>query len=132
MTTASMITASSITTRPPMRRSSGAMSTVEIKARIEAMLADDRRPDRQTGPRGHHEGDTNECAASAGLADHRMRCRPGDAHRRTVPLSSLNSGTVTGNWRHLGVAVAAGISRSRSAVGPCTEGAVVRSPGRVC
>lgn len=51
MTTASMITASSITTRPPMRRSSGAMSTVEIKARIEAMFADDRRPDRQTGPR---------------------------------------------------------------------------------
>ncbi|MGW4334883.1 hypothetical protein ACWEK5_18945 [Rhodococcus koreensis] len=42
MTTASMIPASSMTT-PPVRRS-GAMSTEEIKSRIEAMFADDRRP----------------------------------------------------------------------------------------
>ncbi|MFC9362714.1 hypothetical protein ACFTZB_39830 [Rhodococcus sp. NPDC057014] len=51
MTTASMIPASSITSRPPVRRSSSAMSTAEIKARIEAMFADDRRPSAQTGPR---------------------------------------------------------------------------------
>nr|WP_271213050.1 hypothetical protein [Rhodococcus wratislaviensis] len=51
MTTASMIPASSIPSRPPVRRSGG-MSTEEIKARIEAMFADDRRrPVHQTGPR---------------------------------------------------------------------------------
>ncbi|ELB89082.1 MULTISPECIES: hypothetical protein [Rhodococcus] len=50
MTTASMIPASSITSPPPVRRSGG-MSTAEIKARIEAMYADDRRPVHQTGPR---------------------------------------------------------------------------------
>ncbi|UZG59956.1 hypothetical protein [Rhodococcus opacus] len=50
MTTASMIPASSITSRPPVRRST-AMSTAEIKVRIEAMFADDRRPVHQTGPR---------------------------------------------------------------------------------
>ncbi|MGW5151601.1 hypothetical protein [Rhodococcus koreensis] len=42
MTTASMIPAASITT-PPIWRP-GAMSTAEIKSRIEAMFADDRRP----------------------------------------------------------------------------------------
>ncbi|WP_204165062.1 hypothetical protein [Rhodococcus oxybenzonivorans] len=44
MTTASMIPASSITTRPVRRP--GAMSTAEIKSRIEAMFADDRSPAR--------------------------------------------------------------------------------------
>ncbi|MBC2644523.1 MULTISPECIES: hypothetical protein [unclassified Rhodococcus (in: high G+C Gram-positive bacteria)] len=39
MTTASMIPASSIPSRPLVRRSGG-MSTAEIKARIEAMFAD--------------------------------------------------------------------------------------------
>ncbi|MFV9454924.1 hypothetical protein ACNJ7E_15960 [Rhodococcus sp. NM-2] len=50
MTTASMIPTSSIPSRTPVRRT-GAMSTAEIKARIEAMFADDRRPMTQTGPR---------------------------------------------------------------------------------
>ncbi|WP_157173926.1 hypothetical protein [Rhodococcus sp. JVH1] len=48
MTTASMIPASSITSRP-LVLSRGGMSTAEIKARIEAMFADDRRPVSQTG-----------------------------------------------------------------------------------
>jgi hypothetical protein len=55
MTTASMIPASSITSRPPVRRS-GAMSTAEIKARIEAMFADDRRPVSRTGGLTSREG----------------------------------------------------------------------------
>nr|WP_226955831.1 hypothetical protein [Rhodococcus opacus]UDH01208.1 hypothetical protein K2Z90_007666 [Rhodococcus opacus PD630] len=45
-----MIPASSISSRPPVRRSGG-MSTAEIKARIEAMYADDRRPVHEAGPR---------------------------------------------------------------------------------
>ncbi|WP_016880917.1 MULTISPECIES: hypothetical protein [unclassified Rhodococcus (in: high G+C Gram-positive bacteria)] len=49
MTTASMIPASSITSRPPVL-CRGGMSAAEIKARIEAMFADDRRPVSQTGP----------------------------------------------------------------------------------
>ncbi|MGV9869728.1 hypothetical protein [Rhodococcus koreensis] len=42
MRTASTIPAPSTTSRPVRR--TGAMSTAEIKSRIEAMFADDRRP----------------------------------------------------------------------------------------
>ncbi|MFE5704558.1 hypothetical protein [Rhodococcus koreensis] len=50
MTTVSMIPASSIPSRPLVRRAR-AMSTAEIKARIEAMFAGDCRPIHQTDPR---------------------------------------------------------------------------------
>ncbi|MGV9866128.1 hypothetical protein [Rhodococcus koreensis] len=43
MRTASTIPSPSVTAPRPVRRT-GAMSTAEIKARIEAMFADDRRP----------------------------------------------------------------------------------------
>jgi hypothetical protein len=54
MTTASMTPASSITTRP-MRRP-GAMSTAEIKSRIEAMFADDRSPARPAATADRRRG----------------------------------------------------------------------------
>ena len=53
MTTASMTPTASITTRP-MRP--GAMSTAEIKSRIEAMFADDRSPARPTATADHRRG----------------------------------------------------------------------------